>query len=238
LNDHRQSSASAEPANTTVDPSQVYDFRAEREKKAKAEAEKRRKMEEIEAAKKAEEARIAEEKRRADEAVRQAEDARRQAEETRRQAEEMRINEERRRAEQAKRKADEKTAAVKAAVKAEAERKKEEQRKARESKNAASTLASLATSSNVQEPISAPPPANDEEAEMRAMFQKMREFNSKNPSMLAKLWEEERRTHAAQSQSPQPSVAAQPTAQPRNPVPLERLHRVHHYLQALPRRHS
>jgi hypothetical protein len=205
VNDHRQSSASAEPANTTVDPSQVYDFRAEREKKAKAEAEKRRKMEEIEAAKKAEEARIAEEKRKADEAVRQAE-------ETRRQAEEMRINEERRRAEQAKRKADEKTAAVKAAVKAEAVRKKEEQRKARESKNAASTLASLATSSNVQEPISVPPPANDEEAEMRAMFQKMREFNSKNPSMLAKLWEEERRTHAAQSQSPQPSVAAQPTA--------------------------
>jgi len=214
LNDHRQASASAEPTNTTVDPSQVYDFRAEREKKAKAEAEKRRKMEEIEAAKRAEEARIAEEQRKADEAVRQAEEAKRQAEEVRRQAEEMRLNEERRRAEQAKRKADEKTAAVKAAVKAEAERKKEEQRKARESKNAASTLASLATSSNVQEPVSAPPPANDEEAEMRAMFQKMREFNSKNPSMLAKLWEEERRTHAAQSQSPQPSVAAQPAAQP------------------------
>jgi hypothetical protein len=212
LNDHRRSSASAEPANTTVDPSQVYDFRAEREKKAKAEAEKRRKMEEIEAAKKAEEARIAEEKRMTDEAVWQAEEAKRQAEETRRQAEEMRINEERRRAEQAKRKADENTAAVKAAVKAEAKRKKEEQRRARESKNAASTLASLATRSNVQEPISAPPPANDEEAEMRAMFQKMREFNSKNPSMLAKLWEEERRIHAAQSQSPQPSVAAQPAA--------------------------
>ena len=212
LNDHRQASASAEPANTTVDPSQVYDFRAEREKKAKAEAERRRKMEEIEAAKKAEEARIAEEQRKADEAVRQAEEAKRQAEEVRCQAEEMRVNEERRRAEQAKRKADEKTAAVKAAVKAEAERKKEEQRKARESKNAANTLASLATSSNVQEPISAPPPANDEEAEMRAMFQKMREFNSKNPSMLAKLWEEERRTHAAASQSPQPSAAAQPTA--------------------------
>ena len=212
LNDNRQSSASAEPANTAVDPSQVYDFRAEREKKAKAEAEKRRIMEGIEAAKKAEEARIAEEQRKADEAVRQAEEAKRQAEEVRRQAEEMRINEERRRAEQAKRKADEKTAAVKAAVKAEAERKKEEQRKARESKNAASTLASLATSSsnNVQEPSSAPPPATDEEAEMRAMFQKMREFNSKNPSMLAKLWEEERRTHAGQSQSPQPSVAAQP----------------------------
>ena len=227
LNDNRQASASAEPANTTVDPSQVYDFRAEREKKAKAEAEKRRKMEEIEAAKKAEEARIAEEKRKADEAVRQAAEAKRQAEEVKRQAEEMRINEERRRAEQAKRKADEKTAAVKAAAKAEAERKKEEQRKASESKNAASTLASLATSSNVLEPSSAvppPPPINDEEAEMRAMFQKMREFNSKNPSMLAKLWEEERRTHAAQSQSPQPSNAAQ-SAQPAQPAPKPSVHK-------------
>lgn len=212
LNDHRQASASVEPANTTVDPSQVYDFRAGREKKAKAEAEKRRKMEEIEAAKKAEEARIAEERRKADEAIRQAEEAKRQAEEVRRQAEEMRIGEEKRRAEQAKRKADEKTAAAKAAARAETEKKKEEQRKARESKSAANTLASLATSSNVQEPSSAsvPPPANNEEAEMRAMFQKMREFNSKNPSMLAKLWEEERRTHAVQSQSPQPTVAAQP----------------------------
>jgi hypothetical protein len=212
LDDHRQASASAEPVNTTVDPSQVYDFRAEREKKAKAEAERRRKMDEIEASKKAEEERIAEERRKADEAVRQAEEAKRQAEGVSRQAEEMRINEERRRAEQAKRKAEEKTAAVKAAVKAEAERKKEEQRKARESKNAANTLASLATSSNIQESSSALPPANDEEAEMRAMFQKMREFNSKNPSMLAKLWEEERRTHAGQSQSPQPSLAAQPAA--------------------------
>lgn len=203
--DHRQASASVEPTNTTVDPSQVYDFRAEREKKAKAEAEKRRRLEEIEAAKKAEEARIAEGQRMADEAVRQAE-------EVKRQAEEMRINEERRRAEQAKRKADEKTAAVKAAVKAEAARKKEEQRKARESKSATDTLASLATSSNIPDTANLPPPANDEEAEMRAMFQKMREFNSKNPTMLAKLWEEERRSHAVQSQSPQPTVAAQPIA--------------------------
>jgi hypothetical protein len=214
LNDHRQGSASVEPVNTTVDPSQVYDSRAEREKKAKAEAEKRRKMEEIEAAKKAEEDRIAEEQRKADEAVRQAEETKRQAEEVRRQAEELRVNEERRRAEQAKRKSDEKTAAVKAAVKTEAARKKEEQRKARESKSAADTLASLATSSIVPEASNLPPPANDEEAEMRAMFQKMREFNSKNPAMLAKLWEEERRSHGTQSQSPQPSVAVAQSVAP------------------------
>lgn len=210
---HRQSSASVEPANTTVDPSQVYDSHAEREKKAKAEAEaeKRRKMEEIEAAKKAEEERIAEEKC-------QAQEAQRQAEEAKRKADEARANEERR-AEQAKRKSDEQAASAFTAAKAEAERKKEEQRKARESKNAASTLAAMASSSNIPDPDDLPPPANDEEAEMRAMFQKMREFNAKNPAMLAKLWEEERRSHAVRSQSPQPSAKAQSPAPPKSNAP-------------------
>lgn len=190
----RQPSASVEPmANTTVDPSQVYDFRAEREKNAKAEAEKRRKTEEFEAAKRAGEARIAEKQRQADEA--------------KRQAEEKLANEARRKAEEAGRKADEKAKVAAVAV---------ETRKARESTNAASTLASLASSSNVPGPSDAPP-VDDEEAQMRAMFQKMREFNSKNPATLAKLWEEERRSHAAQSQSPQP---AKPTnAAPKAPKP-------------------
>jgi hypothetical protein len=208
--DHRQTSSSVEPTNTTVDPSQVYDFRAERERKAKIEAEKRRKMEEAEAARKAEEARVAEEQRKVDEAIRQAEEAKRKAEE-------QKANEERRRAEQARRKIEEQAAALKAAAKAEEKRKKEEQRKARESKNAANTLAAMASSSTAVDPNDLPPAANDEEAEMRAMFQKMREFNSKNPAMLAKLWEEERRSHAVQSQSPQPSPAPQTTVNPPKP---------------------
>ena len=208
--DHRQASSSVEPTNTTVDPSQVYDFRAERESKAKIEAEKRRKMEEAEAVRKAEEARVAEEQRKVDEAIRQAEEAKRKAEE-------QKANEERRRAEQARRKIEGQAAALKAAAKAEEKRKKEEQRKARESKNAANTLAAMASSSNLPDSNDLPPPANDEEAEMRAMFQKMREFNSKNPAMLAKLWEEERRSHAVQSQSPQPSPAPQTTVNPPKP---------------------
>jgi hypothetical protein len=208
--DHRQASSSVEPTNTTVDPSQVYDYRAERERKAKIEAEKRRKMEEAEAAKKAEEARVAEEQRKIDEAIQQAEEAKRKAEE-------QEANEERRRAEQARRKAEEQAAAVKAAAKAEEKRKKKEQRKARESKNAANTLAAMASSSKVTDSNELPPPANDEEAEMRAMFQKMREFNSKNPAMLAKLWEEERRSHAVQSQSPQPSAALETAVHPPKP---------------------
>jgi len=210
--DHRQASASVEPTNTTVDPSQVYDFRAERERerKAKIEAEKCRKMEEAEAARKAEEARVAEEQRKVDEAIRLAEEAKRKAEE-------QKANEERRQAEQARRKVEEQPAALKAVAKAEEKRKKEEQRKARESKNAANTLAAMASSSNVADSNGLPSPANDEEAEMRAMFQKMREFNSKNPAMLAKLWEEERRSHAVQSQSPQPSPVPQTAVQSPKP---------------------
>lgn len=48
------------------------------------------------------------------------------------------------------------------------------------------------------------PSVDNEEAEMRALFQKMRELNAKNPAMLAKIWEEERRNHA-NSQPPQPT---------------------------------
>lgn len=43
--------------------------------------------------------------------------------------------------------------------------------------------------------------ADDDETEIRAMFQKMRELKAKNPAMLAKLWAEERRNHiTSQSQ--------------------------------------
>lgn len=191
--DHRQQSTSVEPS-PTVDPSQVYDFRAEREKKEKIEAEKRRKREEAEAAKRAEEARVAEEKRKVEEAERQAKE--RQAEEARREMEEV----QRVAGEQA------------AAARVEAHRKQDEQRKARESTNAANTLAALATSSNVPDMDESSPPLNDEEAEMRAMFKKMREFNTKNPAMLAKLWEEERRSHASQSRPPQTTSTSQPAA--------------------------
>jgi len=55
------------------------------------------------------------------------------------------------------------------------------------------------------------PSVDNEEAEMRALFQKMRELNAKNPAMLAKIWEEERRNHAS-SQSPQPTSANTVTA--------------------------
>lgn len=166
---NRQHSASVEPSATTVDPSQVYDNRAELQRKAQVEAEKRRKYEAEQAAKRAEENRV-----RADE------------EEKTRKAEEG------------------------AAKKVEEQKRKNEQkRKAREekkqSKNAASALQRLASGA-AESPEA--PPENEDEAQMRAMFRKMREFNAKNPTMLAKLWEEERQSHEASKNSPTPAPPA------------------------------
>ena len=175
---HRQPSASVEPSPTTVDPSQVYDDRAERQRKAQIEAEKRRKREDEEAARKAEEERIAAEKRKEEEQKRKFEEG------------------------VAKKKAE-------AARKAEERKKKREEK--RQGKTAATALQKMASSGTMAGPASEGPPANDEEAEMRAMFKKMREFNAKNPAMLAKMWEEERTT--AQS----PPTKATPT-----PAPVQR----------------
>ncbi|KAK5720742.1 hypothetical protein LTR15_006703 [Elasticomyces elasticus] len=180
---NRQQSASAEPPATTmtVNPSQVYDDRAERQRKAQIEAEKRRKREEEQAAQKTEEDRIAAEKAK----VQAEEDAAKAAEEA-------------------------------AAKKAENDRKSEQRKKAREekrqSKTAAATLQKMASAGGLGASLSGGdeegPPLNAEEAEMRAMFKKMREFNAKNPTMLAKLWEEERSTHSTVGSLSQPAKAA------------------------------
>lgn len=185
---NRQASNSVEPS-TTVDPSQVYDNRAELQRKAQIDAEKRRKYEAEQAAKKAEEARVAEETKR--------------------------------REEEEQKKKEEEAAAKKAE---EQKRKNEQRRKAREdkkqSKNAATALQRL-SSGNADAPGpsgATAPVANDEEAEMRAMFQKMREFNAKNPAMLAKLWEEERSSHEATKATPTPAPPA-PVAKASVPPP-------------------
>ncbi|KAK3721083.1 hypothetical protein LTR37_003373 [Vermiconidia calcicola] len=172
-------SASVEPSPATVDPSQVYDNRAELLRKAQFEAEKRRKYEAEQAAKKAEEERLAEEKRKAEEE---------------------------------KQKAEAEAAAEK--KKAEQQRKDEQRKKAREekkqSKSAATALQQMASTG--AGPSEAPPGQTDEEAEMRLMFKKMREFNAKNPAMLAKLWDEERKTHESMKSSP--AAAAKTPAPP------------------------
>ncbi|KAI6961869.1 hypothetical protein KC332_g16282 [Hortaea werneckii] len=207
----RQQSASAEPSAVTVNPSQVYDDRAERERLVRIEEERRRKREAEEAARKAEEERLAAAERRKQEEARQVEEDRRKAEEDKRKAEEDR------------RKAEELEAKKSANQKRRAEKARQKRAEKKESNTAATALAQMASSNAGID--SEAPPANAEEAEMRAMFKKMREFNAKNPAMLAKMWEEERKAHASQSpqqtQPPPPpkSSAPPPTHSPATPAP-------------------
>jgi hypothetical protein len=217
----RQQSTSVEPSPTTVDPSQVYDFRAEQERKARIDAEKRRKILAEAAARQAEE-----DARKAEEDAHKAEEARIEAEKARLEAEKAKAKEDARKVED--------EAAKKKAAQA---RKNEQRRKAREekqkSKTAATALQQMASGAGAGAGASgsggggsgtiaamaammgdqSQPPANDEEAEMRAMFKKMREFNARNPDMLAKLWEEERSAHAATASPRQPTQAL-PATQP------------------------
>ncbi|KAK4544946.1 hypothetical protein LTR36_003851 [Oleoguttula mirabilis] len=155
----------------------------------------------------------------------------REQEQAARKAEEDRIAAEKRKEEEEKQRA-EKQEAMK---KAEAEHKAEERRKKREekrqSKTAATALTKMASSGTMDAVVSEAPPANPEEAEMRAMFQKMREFNAKNPAMLAKLWEEERKTHSSQSPQsanvtpapapPQKAATSTMMAAPQNSTPTQ-----------------
>lgn len=224
----RQHSASVEPSPTTVDPSQVYDFRAEQERKARIDAERRKKIEAEKAARKAEE-----------DARQKIEDDRKAAEDAR-VAEAERVEAERKKAEEDAKKAEEEASKQQQAR----ERKNEQRRKAREekrqSKTAATALQQMASgagssagggagSDGGQSAASMAmmaammadqtgPPANDEEAEMRAMFAKMREFNSKNPALLAKMWEEERTAHAQSPTQPTTQAAAPPPPPPAKPA--------------------
>lgn len=174
----RRQSGSAEPTPTTVNPSQVYDNRAELQRKAAIEAERRKKYDAEQAAKAAEEER----------------------------------------AEAAKREAEQKVEQETVAKQAEKERKAEQRRKAREekkqSKSAATTLQQLATGSS--DSASAQTNVTDDEAGIRAVFEKMREYNARNPAMLAKLWEEERKSHSAstsQATIGKPATSGRSTAQ-------------------------
>ncbi|KAF3000202.1 hypothetical protein E8E13_006864 [Curvularia kusanoi] len=71
------------------------------------------------------------------------------------------------------------------------------------------------------EPSEASASANALEAEIRAMMAKMRELNGKDPQLLARIWEEERRAKAPANKSPVQTTkpAPQPTIVPPAQVP-------------------
>lgn len=195
--DQQQSNAraSVEPPPMTVDPSQVYDARAEQQRRAQIDAERRRLREEEAAKRKAEEDQIAEDKRRIEE-----EKAREDKENADKEAAEQ-LNAEL-------------TAAKKLAEK---KRKADNRHKANEerkrSQTAASALQQMASSGAEATPSasqSTQVQPIDDEAQLRAMFAKMREFNAKNPAMLAKLWEEERKFATSEPPPQSSSVAPAP----------------------------
>ncbi|KAF1989249.1 hypothetical protein K402DRAFT_390829 [Aulographum hederae CBS 113979] len=178
-----------------VDPSQVYDPWPEYQRKLEA-------ANAANAARKAEEeaqARVAEEERRrmeAEEAEKLAEQRRREAAEKEKQEAEARAEQERKTREEQERKARE-----------EQEKKTKKPRK-KQTKAAATTTAPSATDMTG---IPSPTGLSTEEVEIRAMMSKMRELNAKNPSLLAKIWEEERQTHLQSSKSPTPA-SSKPSA--------------------------
>lgn len=92
------------------------------------------------------------------------------------------------------------------------ERAKVQREQDQASMEAARGLAMTATTSG---PVTG---ETDEEAQMRAIFRKMREFNAKNPKMLARLWDEERQAHVAKNQSAVPPSPVQAPAAPQTAV--------------------
>ncbi|KAK4984974.1 hypothetical protein LTR50_006248 [Elasticomyces elasticus] len=68
------------------------------------------------------------------------------------------------------------------------------------------------------EPVSSGATKEDLEAQMREMFLKMREFNSKDPTLLARLWEQERQAHAQQQLSVRAPVVVSPAAEGQTPT--------------------
>ncbi|KAF9696011.1 hypothetical protein EKO04_005777 [Ascochyta lentis] len=73
--------------------------------------------------------------------------------------------------------------------------------------------------SNTAEASDAPAGGSELEAEIRAMMVKMRELNGKDPQLLARIWEEERRAKAPKSPTVTTKVAPQPAVVPPAHVP-------------------
>lgn len=182
----------------TVDPSQVYDPYSERQRQAEKAAQERRRRE-LEEAERA----AAEEQRK--KALAEAEERRKAAETAERLKEEQ---EKARLASEAKRKL---TSQNKGGTNSQKRKKTTSATQEQGGQGpdglkeaqqlAADAIANATTTGNSNEA--------QMEAEMRALFQKMRQYNQANPQMLAKLWEEERVAHTSESATP-PVVDSQP----------------------------
>ena len=120
-------------------------------------------------------------------------------------AEEERIAEEARKAEEAKKEEERKRQEALVA----ASQPKQKAKKAQKQQNSAE-----ATSAAPEETAG---PGDALESEIRAMMAKMRELNSKDPALLARIWEEERRAKA----SPKSPTVQKSTTQPAMAAPAQ-----------------
>ncbi|TID21275.1 hypothetical protein E2P81_ATG04561 [Venturia nashicola] len=177
---------------TTIDPSAVYDAWPEHQKRLEA----------IRAAKALEDARTAAaEKKKAEEAAKADEDRKRAEEE-----------------EEAKKKADEeKQTADMARKKADAARRQAE---AKAKKNAGSTVAEswTARESSTAASQSNDPEKENAEEQIRQLMAQVKAMNDKHPTLLAKIWEQERQQHIETSQSPQADAMSPPPPQAQQPA--------------------
>jgi hypothetical protein len=112
--------------------------------------------------------------------------------------------------------------ALEDAARAEEERKAEENRQQEEKKKEEERLRLEEEERSRQPKPQAQDAAGPEdalEAEIRAMMVKMRELNSKDPALLARIWEEERKAKAPKSPTVQNKTTPQPAAAPATAAP-------------------
>ncbi|KAL6704008.1 hypothetical protein ACN47E_008859 [Coniothyrium glycines] len=100
------------------------------------------------------------------------------------------------------------------AARAEEERVAEEARRVEEQKKKTPKQIASAVDATPSTTGSSGGPADVLEAEIRAMMAKMRELNGKDPALLARIWEEERRAKAPKSPIAQKSTPQRPVTEP------------------------
>ncbi|KAF2202739.1 hypothetical protein GQ43DRAFT_479652 [Delitschia confertaspora ATCC 74209] len=188
----------------TVDPTAVYDPSPEYERQRKA----------VEAQK------VTEDAHKAVEARKEEEEEARRANQTKRAEEERITGEESRKADEHKQAEEKRTRDgqedQQKAAKSEA-RKAEAQQRRRQQENQHQPSGSEVVTAGFPV-VEGSPGNNDLEQQIRAMMAKMRELNSKDPALLARIWEEERRAKAPSSPIQSGSTPQPPLPQPKAQV--------------------
>ncbi|KAF2431078.1 hypothetical protein EJ08DRAFT_678642 [Tothia fuscella] len=202
-----QQNGTSQMNQSTVDPSAVYDPWPEYQRKLEASRKEREAQEAKEAAEKA--IRDAEDKRKEVEAKAKAEEEQRAADELK-QAEDERKKEEKKLADTAKRKANRQG------------RKEKGKEKAKAIPSAEPNDSAYTPQPDITELSKGAAPSDNPEAQIKALMAMVKTMNDKHPSLLAKIWEQERQDHLQKTTSLSPVVdrqVSQPGASAGAPEP-------------------